>query len=124
MKNLPSFPTRPVFTSALTALVALLAHFAAPSAFAADYYYDANDTPPGFGTASGTSAAMLLPALSRAKEQAKRTACLNNLKQIKFGGVWGDNANNPPPGGRQLFVHQDRLEEVCGNQTANLQKIQ
>ena len=27
-------------------------------------------------------AAMLLPALSRAREQARRTVCINNLKQI------------------------------------------
>ena len=45
-------------------------------------------------------AAMLLPALSRAKERAKRTTCMNHLKQIGIGISLYSNDNNdriPPP---------------------------
>jgi prepilin-type N-terminal cleavage/methylation domain-containing protein/prepilin-type processing-associated H-X9-DG protein len=38
-------------------------------------------------------AAMLLPALSRAKESAKATQCLNNLKQIGLGAAMYANEN-------------------------------
>src|SRR6266853_3838580 len=34
----------------------------------------------------GILAAMLLPALSRAKDKGVRTACMNNQKQIALGG--------------------------------------
>ena len=43
-------------------------------------------------------AAMLLPALSRAKERAKRTTCVNHLKQIGIGIALysGDNSDAIP----------------------------
>lgn len=39
-------------------------------------------------------AAMLLPALAKAKDRAKRTQCLNNLRQLNLAGIMyaGDNS--------------------------------
>jgi len=43
-------------------------------------------------------AAMLLPALAKAKDKATRTNCGNNLKQIGFGSVvYGDDYQMLPP---------------------------
>jgi len=53
-------------------------------------------------------AALLLPALANAKERGKRTACLNNLKQIGLAAqvYASDNADYVPPAGSKNYPIQ------------------
>lgn len=52
----------------------------------------------------GTLAALLLPVLSAAKNRARRTTCLNNLRQINLGiRLYSDESNDKlPSAGSQL----------------------
>jgi len=55
----------------------------------------------------GILAALLLPALTAAKEKAYRTACVNNLKQIGLGFAMYANQNDdylPPSGWKQVTM--------------------
>lgn len=46
----------------------------------------------------GILAALLLPALSKAKQRSSRTSCANNLKQLQLGCLMdtGDNEDRLP----------------------------
>jgi prepilin-type N-terminal cleavage/methylation domain-containing protein len=64
-------------------------------------------------------AALLLPALSRAKEQAKQTSCLNNLRQVGIANAMYLGDNHLYPGDYSAnfgcYVWMERLLPGTGN---------
>ena len=68
----------------------------------------------------GILAALLLPALSAAKATARRTTCLNNLKQINYAvRLYYDDANDAsPPGngpqGSPLVGYKEHVKNYLG----------
>lgn len=69
-------------------------------------------------------AAMLLPALSRAKAKAKQTSCVNNMRQIGIAGVMYISEHNQYPGclstpaggsPNYFYVWTTRLLSYMGN---------
>ena len=67
-------------------------------------------------------AAMLLPALAKAKSKAKQTACINNNKQIGLALIMysGDYQQYPgsysaPPQGKNCYVWMTRILSLMGN---------
>ena len=67
-------------------------------------------------------AAMLLPALAKAKQKAKQTACISNMRQIGISLVmYADNFNQYPGNYRKstlAYVWQPRLLSTMGNNRA------
>jgi len=61
--------------------------------------------------------ALLLPVLSSAKAKAKRTACLNNLKQVNLGMhlYAGDNSDKLPDAGPTTYVlYKEAVKSYVG----------
>ncbi|MEY2430016.1 MAG: hypothetical protein QOJ40_2901 [Verrucomicrobiota bacterium] len=72
-------------------------------------------------------AAMLLPALSRAKDRALAIACLNNTKQISLAVFMyaGDNGDffPSPPNWWQGGPYKNSLGKLCGGEWLLLDKV-
>ena len=67
-------------------------------------------------------AAMLLPALARAKQKAKQTACISNMRQIGIALVLYSDTYNQYPGdlrtANDTYIWQPRIFNFMGNNHA------
>ena len=64
-------------------------------------------------------AGMLLPALSKAKEKAKKTSCYNNLKQMGLAMIlFADDNNGQIPRGNDPFWWQLYIPYLGGTSAA------
>src|SRR5688572_3178028 len=64
-------------------------------------------------------ASMLLPALSKAKEKAKKTSCANNLKQMGLAMImYADDNNELIPRGNEPFWWQVYIPNLGGRAAA------
>src|SRR5262249_40129546 len=52
----------------------------------------------------GVLVALLLPAIQAAREAARRSQCLNNLKQLSLGALNYESANGKLPFGRKFDI--------------------
>jgi len=74
----------------------------------------------------GILAALLLPALSQAKDKAQRTRCLSNTKQLQLCWImYADDFNqnlppNPPSGGTTGWIRGDMRNAVDATNTTLL----
>jgi prepilin-type N-terminal cleavage/methylation domain-containing protein/prepilin-type processing-associated H-X9-DG protein len=65
-------------------------------------------------------AALLLPVLSKAKDEARRSACLNNLRQINLGiRMYSDDSNDASPSvgqstNRILYCYKTLIQGYVG----------
>ena len=62
-------------------------------------------------------ASMLLPALAKAREKARATACVNNLKQVQLGNIMYANDGDdylPPVNFYKDAPHQWGAQKDCG----------